>query len=637
MSAIFTVRNGSTPAGTATVVASLGGSSKQFNLTTLGSLSISSLNCSPTVIAPGASGNCTVTMSQPGGSIPVSIVSSNQAGLSAPTTVTVPAGGQSVAFKVNAASSFSGSVSLWASYAGTWKNLVVAVGASKTVSAVSCPEGLSAGATGQCELQLTEDAPNGGTTLSLHSDNANLQVPEQVVVPAGRRSAAFAIRSVAFDRGGEANLIASSGAEAAAARISLDSVKLTSVSCAAKMVRAGEQVRCEVRLNAAQPSGVEIELSSSVSAVKLPGVVRTRAGQSMLSFQVEAAEEATQQNVTVEARLGGNAVQEQVTVLAADGPVVKVPETQYVRPGEEVRFNVLASDGHGLPVRITAGKLPAGAAFDAAGNGFSWTAGTSQMGSHEVTFTAVNAAHASRTATVRIEVGTGQPVAERLVNAASQTGGQAACSPGARASILGKWLLQGQAVEAPGGASELGGTRVKVNGEAAQLVFASGTRVDMVCPSLAAGSPLQVTVETEAGVSQAVQGRMVEAGPAIFTVDGTGHGQGQVVATGTEQFSMVRNYRYAGAPAQAGDSLSMRVTGLPAAGMPGRAVIGGVDTVIESVQAVAGMAGVSEVQVRVPEGVAAGEQTAVALEFRGADGQVLRSNTVSVAVEPALP
>ena len=91
------------------------------------------------------------------------------------------------------------------------------------------------------------------------------------------------------------------------------------------------------------------------------------------------------------------------------------------------------------------------------------------------------------------------------------------CSPGGLASLSGEgFTSQGpqRATSLPLPTS-LGNVQVKVNGEAAPLLFASASQVNFQCPQLAPGSPLDVTLVAESGAAM----------PARFQHNGSGSAQ----------------------------------------------------------------------------------------------------------------
>jgi uncharacterized protein (TIGR03437 family) len=415
-------------------------------------------------------------------------------------------------------------------------------------------------------------------------------------------------------------------------------VGLASLTCLPRSIHAGQHARCELQLNSVPVADVvKVALSSSSEDLKLPAAVATRPGQSSLDFEVVADPASKHQAARINARYGASIVEQDLELSAQTAPVLTAPKRQLAKFGEVVRFTITASDSSG-PVSLTASGLPAGASWDVSTGEFVWTPNESQAGQHKVTFTAINSDDISTTERVRIDVGSGKPVIRAVVNAATNSP-DAACSPGSVARLLGKWLLSDTRVADPSGHSvKLAGTHVNVNGTPAPVLYADSTRVDFLCPQIRTGTVLEAVVETEAGRSEVVKTVMQQLSPGIFSLDGSGHGQGLVSLRGAPELAAVRDFTNAGQPAQPGDYLSIRATGLrldePSAGMP-LVKIGGIPVQVNAVDKVVGFAGVFDIRVQLPEGAPTGPDVPLTLEFPGQDNGV--SNTVSIAIEPVRP
>ena len=79
-----------------------------------------------------------------------------------------------------------------------------------------------------------------------------------------------------------------------------------------------------------------------------------------------------------------------------------------VSAGKSLSFTVKAVDADQDSVTLSAGELPRGAAFDAATGEFTWTPSASQVGTKEITFTAVDQWGASAQMSIEITVDAGQ-------------------------------------------------------------------------------------------------------------------------------------------------------------------------------------------------------------------------------------
>jgi uncharacterized protein (TIGR03437 family) len=91
----------------------------------------------------------------------------------------------------------------------------------------------------------------------------------------------------------------------------------------------------------------------------------------------------------------------------------------------------------------------------------------------------------------------------------------------------------------------------------------------------------------------------------------------------------------AGQPAQAEDSIAIRATGLGAPGSFTSLMVKVGDLVVQpvSVEPISAFAGLYEIVVVVPAGAPEGEAVPLMLLVTTADGKVLESNAVTIAIE----
>jgi uncharacterized protein (TIGR03437 family) len=265
---------------------------------------------------------------------------------------------------------------------------------------------------------------------------------------------------------------------------------------------------------------------------------------------------------------------------------------------------------------------------------------------------ATNAAKASSTGYLTMVVDSGKPVITGIQNAASIT--QPVCSPGSAATLTGRWLASSSSPvsDLSGTATELAGTQVKVNGEYASVVSASATRVDFVCPGSDAGTALTVSAESGTDVTGAQSATMYQTAPGVYSVDGTGTGQGLITLTGTSLLATSRDYLALGQPAEPGNSITIRATGIAALnGALPMVMIGDVYAQVQSAQPVSGVAGVYEITAEVPLSTQAGDAVPVVVvipsdqsivrlgpsQAQGARGFGRQSNQTTIAVERPRP
>jgi uncharacterized protein (TIGR03437 family) len=403
-----------------------------------------------------------------------------------------------------------------------------------------------------------------------------------------------------------------------------------SLSCTPSAVQAGGSFTCELRLANQGLSGpATFAIASNSSDLRLPAAISARAGQSSIQFLGTADSAAHQAVINISAGEPADQAETQLTVLASPAPVFSLPTTLLVKSGEPISFRVSAQDPAGLPVRISASKLPAGASFEPASNRFNWTPAPNQEGVFTPVFSAVNSTGFTSSAQSAITVGSGKPV----LAAASKL----ACSPGSIATLTGTWLsLADQDLSDPTGASrQLGGATVRINGEPASVLYASSSRIDFQCPNAEPGTGLEITVETDAGVTAPLQTTMLEASPVLLPAPGSSQNQGQIALSGTDALATPRDSGASGQPAQIDDLISIRATGLGAAPSPASLSVklGGVDAQVQSVAPAPDAAGVFLITVRIPAAAPTGDAVPLQLEMISATGRHLSSSPVTLAIE----
>ena len=109
-----------------------------------------------------------------------------------------------------------------------------------------------------------------------------------------------------------------------------------------------------------------------------------------------------------------------------------------------------------------------------------------------------------------------------------------------------------------------------------------------------------------------------------------------VTFRGTSLLVTSRSYLTTGQPAEPSDMISILGTGIGSGTAQSLEVqIADSYVATDSVQAMPGMAGVSQVNVKLPAGGPVGDAIPVVLVLTGSDGKVIRSNPITIAIEPA--
>jgi uncharacterized protein (TIGR03437 family) len=530
---------------------------------------------------------------------------------------------------------------------------IAAMAGTVQATSLSCSPDSGSAATLRCTVQLAQAAPANGAAVSLKSNSSRVRVPSQLLIPAGSQSASVAAQVLASDRDEQPQISASIEGTVLTTSPTIGGIRPTALTCPQGAIPAGSWFDCAVQLNSPDiPEAATLVPSSVNPGLKIPVDMTSQPGQTRLTFRVYANPRATPGSSTIAVQFGGTAVSAAVSVTPASGPVLSIPRDVDAVFGKPTSFTFSAVDPAGLAVVLAASGLPDGATFDAETGRFSWTPAQSQQGAYHIALMATNSEKASSAGSLNMVVDSGTPFITSIQNAAGMT--QPACSPGSAASLTGRWLASSsRPVSDPSGAvTEIAGTRVKVNGEYASVVYTSTTRVDFVCPATDAGTALEVSAESGGGITDPQSTTMYQTAPGVYSVDGTGSGQGMIKLTGTSMLAASRDYLALGQPAEPGRSITIRATGIGALnGALPVVMIGDVNAQVQSVQAVPGAAGVYEITVEVPLSTQEGDAVPVvvvlpadeslqrlgAQQMPGARGFGRQSNQTTIAVERPRP
>ncbi len=278
---------------------------------------VSKLVLTPTSVLGGLAVKGTVSLlsaATAGGD--VVLLSSPSALVSFPAIVTVPAGAQSVDFAVSTASVLAASsATISAASGGKSVSSTLQITASGLATVSVAPSAVVGGLKSVGTVTLGAVAPNGGTTVSLVSDNPIVTVPQSVTVLGGQKSATFTVDTTPTQTLVTATLTATQGAQSLTTKLTVQPAGLVSVALDPASVLGGSPSTGTVTLSGPAPAGgIAITLISSVSSVVPPSTITIPAGANSASFTVttQAVSTPTQANVT--AKLAATQVTATLTV-----------------------------------------------------------------------------------------------------------------------------------------------------------------------------------------------------------------------------------------------------------------------------------------------------------------------------------
>ncbi len=211
---------------TATLTATINGSTQAAAISLVAPVLVTGLTCSPASLGPSASATCTVTVSQAAGGTVA--VSSNEEALTAPASFTVAAGSLTATFTATAAGTIAGNqtATLTATINGSAQTAGVSLVAPVLVTGLTCsPASLGPGASATCTVTVSQAA---GGTVAVSSNAAALMAPASFTVAAGSLTATFTATAAGTIAGNQsATLTATINGSTQTAAVSLIAVTVT--------------------------------------------------------------------------------------------------------------------------------------------------------------------------------------------------------------------------------------------------------------------------------------------------------------------------------------------------------------------------------------------------------------------------
>jgi uncharacterized protein (TIGR03437 family) len=176
--------------------------------------------------------------------------------------------------------------------------------------------------------------------------------------------------------------------------------------------------------------------------------------------------------------------------------------------------------------------------------------------------------------------------------------------------------------------------------------------VNFQCPNLLTGQTFSIAFEGELGSTTSPPTSMQYAAPGIFSVDGSGKGQGAIVVAGTSTLAKTQSAGTPGVPVTAGDHISIYATGLgpvsctvalgdaapadypcPLTGVI-QVFIGETAASVPFAGLAPGYSGLYQVNAQIPTSTPPGSAVPVSIVVHTPSGSTVASNTVTIAVAP---
>ncbi len=393
----------------------------------------SSFTASPSSVRAGGlvTGTVNLGLVAPAGGTVVPL-SSSDAALPVPASVTVAQGAHSATFTALAGSvSTATAVTLTASLPGAARTVTVTVLPPAVSNLTLTPSSVTEGAPAEGTVILDQAAGSGGMLVQLASDSAAALVPASVPIPAGQSSATFAVSTAPVSTATTAVITATAGGVSATASLTVNPVPLASVGVSPASLAGGSSALGTVTLAVpAVGGGALVSLSSSDAALVVPASVTVLAGSTTATFPVTTFAVSTSTPVTVTAARGSVARTATVTVRPpALAQLILSPSslTEGASASGSVTLEQPAG-ASGVIVQLTAGNpsalaVPASVTVAAGQSSAAFDAVAGAVGATTVVEVTAASGGATRTATVTVN-----PIAVTglAVSPGSVTGGTSA-------------------------------------------------------------------------------------------------------------------------------------------------------------------------------------------------------------------
>jgi hypothetical protein len=288
---------------------------------------VSSMSLNPSSISGGTSSQATVTLSgaAPTGGAMVTLLSSNTAAATVPSSVTVPGGSSSATFTISTHPvAINSSSSISASFNSSSRSATLSVlAAPVTVSSISLnPISVVGGSPSQVTVILSGAALAGGALVTLLSNNTSAAtVPSSVTVLAGSSTATFTVITRPVAGSSSPSITASYNSSSRGAILTVMPPALSSLSLNPTSVSGGTPSQATVTLSGAAPTGgAAVTLSSSnIAAATVPSSVTVAAGASSATFSVSTNSVAANSSSSISASY--NSSSHAATLAVTNAPV----------------------------------------------------------------------------------------------------------------------------------------------------------------------------------------------------------------------------------------------------------------------------------------------------------------------------
>ena len=187
-----------------------------------------------------------------------------------------------------------------------------------TVSSLSCsPASVGPAGSSACTVNLSAQAGNVGSVVTLTSSTSTLTVPASVTVPPGSMSASFTSTAGSFSSDQTATVTAALNGSSANTSVSLVApILVSSLQCGISTLTQNQNTSCTVTLSKAAPAGgVTVTLANTTTALIVPASVAVPANATSAAFTVSTATIRSAQTATITATANGSSAKVSVGLV----------------------------------------------------------------------------------------------------------------------------------------------------------------------------------------------------------------------------------------------------------------------------------------------------------------------------------
>jgi hypothetical protein len=291
---------------------------------------VSSVTVNPTAVTGGTSSTGTVTLGSaaPTGGLSVTL-SSNNAAVTVPASVTVAAGATTATFTVTTtAVASTASATISATFNGGTQTATLTVNPPGVSSVTLNPTSVTGGTSSTGTVTLSSAAPTGGAVVTLSSNNAAATVPASVTVAANATTATFTVTTIAVGSPASATISGTYTGATQTATLTVNPPVVSSVGLNPTSVTGGSPSTGTVTLGSAAPTGgLSVGLSSNSTSATVPASVTVAAGATTATFSVTTTTVTSTTTATISATFNGGTQTAALTINPSSGATFSISGT----------------------------------------------------------------------------------------------------------------------------------------------------------------------------------------------------------------------------------------------------------------------------------------------------------------------